>query len=282
MEHEIGTTAATKALKDDGYEFEFALIPEPTNLEVHVISPGAFVLEIKVMGREVHDGVRNVILYPQPWGVPSGSDVGADAIEKIVLIYNALRYLERDVIMRWKHKLLGGGGYPRGPDLQGVGSFFNLNIALIEGGTYISSVPGYAKISANCYYPPWLSFEDVKNLILKTLDSLASYDSWLARNPPKVSFSMLWPPYETEINNPYCEILALSIKEATQKEVVYSGFKAVCDVSFLQPFGIKGVCFGPGDLTMGSHGPNEYVPIHQIIDAAKSIATFLIRTCNNK
>ena len=79
-----------------------------------------------------------------------------------MVIYNALRELERSLIMRWRHRILGGGGYPEGFDSQGVGSLFNINIALIEGGTYISSVPGYAKITANCYYPPMLSFDDVK------------------------------------------------------------------------------------------------------------------------
>lgn len=280
MEHEIGTTAATKCLIEAGYKFEFAIIPEPTNLEIHVISPGAFVLEIEVTGREVHDGVRNVILYPQPWGVPSGEDVGVDAIEKIILIYEALRLLERNLVLRWKHKILGSGGYPEGRDIQGVGSLVNFNIAFIEGGTYISSVPGYAKISANCYYPPWLNFEEVKSKILEAINALTRYDEYLSKKPPKVTFSMFWPPYETDVDNIYCQKLALSYEEVTGRRKIYSGFRAVSDISFLQSLGIKGVCFGPGDLTMGAHGPNEYVPVNQLIEAAKVIATFLIKCCS--
>ncbi|MEM3941368.1 MAG: M20/M25/M40 family metallo-hydrolase, partial [Candidatus Bathyarchaeia archaeon] len=60
---------------------------------------------------------------------------------------------------------------------------------------------------------------------------------------------------------------------------IYSGFKAVNDLTYVQQFGIPGVSFGPGDLYMGAHGPNEYVPVDQIIQCTKTIALFILYWC---
>ena len=114
--------------------------------------------------------------------------------------------------------------------------------------------------------------------ILKKLDSIVANDDWLTLNPPKVSFSMIWPPYETEVENHFCQKLASSLMECGKKPI-FSGFRAVSDASFLQQQGINSVCFGPGDLSMGTHGPNEYVPISQIVECAKVVAIFLLKCC---
>jgi len=37
--------------------------------------------------------------------------------------------------------------------------------------------------------------------------------------------------------------------------------------------------FGPGDLNMGVHGANEYVPVSQVIDACKVLAAMMINWC---
>ena len=60
--------------------------------------------------------------------------------------------LELQWNQRWRGKVLGGGGYPVPMDKQGVG-LFTINPSFIEGGTYIGSVPGYCKLTANVWYP---------------------------------------------------------------------------------------------------------------------------------
>ena len=284
MQHEIGTTAATKKLLEKGYKFDICVSTEPTSCEIHTVSCGTFDFEVEVEGKETHTANRNVVLYPQRWGISCGEEVGVDAIAKILEIANILQKLEREVSMSWRHMLLGSGGYPHHEDVQGVGSTFTINISFIEGGTYIASIPGNAKITCQCYYPAWIRYEEVKKLIEDTIKSYSNIDIWLRKNPPKISFAKTfhWPPYEIDINHPACRLLGDTWKLAAGKSAVYSGFKAVNDLAFIQALGIPGVSFGPGDLSMGAHGPNEYVPIEQLLDCTKTLALFIVRWCGTK
>jgi len=278
MEHEIGTTGATKRLLDQGYTFQFCIIPEPTNCEIHTISAGAFDFEIIIQGKDVHDGVRNLVLYPQRWGLPSGNDVGVDALSKLIDIIKIFEKLEREWVHKWRHPILGSGGYLKSKDYQGVGCF-SINPSIVEAGTYYSSVPGYARAHFNCYYPPWISYEEAVNEIKRVINAYASTDNWLREKPPKLVVNSIWPPYEVEVNHLGCQILASAWKKAVGNEAIFSGFKAVDDVSFVQALDIPGVSFGPGDISMGAHGPDEYVPIDHIINCAKALATFIIDWC---
>ena len=280
MQHQLGTTIATKRLLDKGYTFHFCVDPEPTNCEIHNLSAGTFDFEVAIMGKEIHTAMRNLVLYPQRWGISSGDEVGVDAVAKLLDILSIFQKLERQWVHIWRHPVLGGGGYPKHEDKQGVGCF-TINPSFIEGGTYIASVPGYAKAHCQCYYPPWIKYEDVVAEIRKVVEAYALTDSWLRKNPPKLTFgkTFVWPPYETDLSHPGCQILAKAWKEATRTTAQFSGFKAVNDVAFVQALGIPGVSMGPGDLHMGAHGPNEYVPIDQIINCAKTFALFIIDWC---
>jgi len=53
----------------------------------------------------------------------------------------------------------------------------------------------------------------------------------------------------------------------------------VGDVNYIFEKGIKAVNWGPGDLSMGIHGTNEYVPVDQVLDAAKMYAAAIINWC---
>ncbi|MEM3449521.1 MAG: ArgE/DapE family deacylase [Nitrososphaerota archaeon] len=281
MEHEIGTTAATKKLLEKGYQFNFCIDPEPTSCEIHTLSCGTFDFEIEIQGKEIHTANRNSVLYPQRWGIPCGEEVGVDAIKKIIEIAGLLEKIEKQYALKWRHPILGGGGVPIHEDTQGVGSTFTINVSFIEGGTYIASVPGIAKIKAQCYYPAWVEYEEVKRIIEKTLNHYSKIDEWLVKNPPKIKFANIfhWPPYQTDIEHPACKKLGEAWEMSTKRKAIYSGFKAVNDLAFIQKLGIPGVSFGPGDLSMGVHGPDEYVPIEQIVECCKTLALFILIWC---
>ena len=122
------------------------------------------------------------------------------------------------------------------------------------------------------------------NLIKEAIENYSKMDSWLKENPPKLSFGKRfhWPPYETPIDHPACKTLGKAWEKATGRKAIYSGFKAVNDLTFIQAFGIPGISFGPGDLSMGAHGPNEYVPIDQLIECTKTLALFIVEWCTDK
>jgi acetylornithine deacetylase len=279
-ESQEGETIGAAATVKRGHKADFAIVAEPTNAEIHTESPGVFLFELTVPGKSAHTASRNQVLFPQRCGIESGPAVGVDAIEKMTMFLDLFRRLEIQWNHRWRSKVLGGGGYPIPRDKQGVG-LFTINPSFIEGGTYLGSVPGYCKLTANVWYPSWMTVEEIIKELDERVQSLARTDDWLRENPPQLKAPVLqcWRPFKVDVDFEGVKTLALSFEEASGHEAVHSGFKATCDATWLNENGIPSVTFGPGGLELGVHGPNEHVPIDELILCTKVYALTAINWC---
>ena len=281
MRYDIGTVAATRWFQQRGYTIPFAIITEPTHLELHVRSVGLLDFSIEIAGKEIHTSMRNLVLYPQRYGIPQGSDVGVDAIAKLTRILSLLEEIERQWAMRWRHPLHGGGGRPSPADVQGVGAF-TINRTFVEAGTYEGSVPGHARVEGNISYPSWVTGEEVRVEFERLLNLHAQMDDWLREHPPVVTIGSRydWPAHTCRAGDPGPQALAEAYANTMEKEAIFSGAKFVGDAAFLQrECGIPAVYFGPGDCSMGVHGPDEYVPLDQVLACAKVLATLMVDWC---
>lgn len=273
MEHEYGTTATVNR----GYKAPLAIVVEPSNCEIHSLTTGAFGWELFVKGKPTHTCLKNQLLFPQRYGMSVAEEVGVDAFAKSLKVLQAWEQLEKEWNFRWRHQALGGGGFPK-PDVQGVGCF-SITSTLIKAGDFISAVPGYSKIQGNVYYPAWISVDDVVAEMERVIDGVTSYDDWMQQNRPEFKVLYHWPPSSIDLKHQGCQTLAQAWREATGEEAIFSGFRAVADSAFLQAAGIPSIVFGPGDLSMGAHGPNEHIPIGDMIKASKTLAAMIIRWC---
>jgi acetylornithine deacetylase/succinyl-diaminopimelate desuccinylase-like protein len=278
MRYDIGTVGATNWFLERGYTIPFAIVTEPTHLEIHSRSVGLLDYIIEISGKEIHTAMRNLVKFPQRYDVPQGRQAGVDAISHLARMILRLEDLERQWAMRWRHPEHGGGGRPH-PDIQGVGAW-TINNTFVQAGTYVGSVPGYARIDGNISYPSWLDADTVRAEFERVIHLHAQLDDWLRDNPPKVTIGAVydWPPHVCP-DTPALDMLARAVEQVGHKPI-FSGTKYVADAAFLQrECDIPAVYFGPGDCSMGVHGPNEYVPLAQVIDAAKAIAAFMIDWC---
>lgn len=281
MRYDIGTVAATRWFQEGGYDIPFAIVTEPTHLEVHTRSVGLLDFDIEISGKEIHGSMRNLAIFPQRHGIPQGSDVGVDAIAKLTRFLLLLEEMERQWAMRWRHPLHGGGGYPAHEDLQGVGAF-TINRTFVKAGTYVGSLPGVAKIKGNISYPSWVDSAEVKAEFERQIDLQAQLDDWLRDHPPVVKVGDVydWPPHVCPEDEPGVATLAQAVSAVSNRPAILSGSKFVGDAAFLQrDCEIPAVYFGPGDCSMGVHGPDEYVPLEQVITCAKALAAFMIDWC---
>jgi len=278
-EDAIGVTSTI----DRGYTAPFAIVGEPTNCEIHTSALGYFLFELTILGKETHLSSRNLAVFPQRYGIPCGSEVGVDAIEKAIPFIELFQRLEKQWNQRWRHKLQGGGGYPRHEDYQGVG-VFTINPSFIEAGTYKASLPGHCKLTYHVHYPPWLRAEEVWNELKRHVDAVASTDDWLREHPPIFKVPAMHSDQregsETPIDHEGCKTLAKAFKEATGEDPIFSGLKCCCDSPCFSKRGIPVVIFGPGDLSMGTHGIDEHVPIDHIIKCCKTYAAMAIDWCS--
>lgn len=281
MRPDIGTTAATHWLQARGHNIPFAIVTEPSHLEAFVRGIGQMDFSIKIEGKEIHTSMRNLTLYPQRHGIPQGSEVAVDANGKLAHLLLMLEELERQWIMRWRHPLHGGGGFPSHEDIQGVGTF-SIVPTFIEGGTYEGSVSGQASVRGLINYPSWISSADITAEFERAIYHHAQLDDWLREHPPVVKVGAVynWPSFATPYDAPGPQALALAYEGALGKPLIFTGSKFVGDAAFLQhECDVPAVYFGPGDCSMGVHGPNEYVPLSQVLDCARVLAAMLVEWC---
>ena len=274
-----GNTIGTVSAIDRGYKAPFAIVLEPTNLEIHIASAGLFFFELVIPGKAVHVSSRNQAVFPQPYGIECGHKVGVDALKKSLPFIDLFERLEIQWNQRWRDPVLGGGGYPVS-DQQGVG-VFTINPALIEGGTYLGSLPGHVKFIYSVWYPAGMAVESIWDEIKKCVNAIASTDDWLQKNPPVLNIPVLqeWKGFSVSEKEQGVGILKNSIKDAVGHEAVISGFRAVCDATFINDRGIPAVICGPGSLSFGVHGDDEFIPVSDVIDAAKIYASFIMDWC---
>jgi acetylornithine deacetylase len=279
-----GRSLGVASMVKRGYTAPFAIVAEPTDLELHVASAGIFIFELLVRGKSVHAASRNQVMFPQHYGLACGQEVGVDALHKALPFINMFYRMEQDWNLNWRHAIVGAGGHPF-PDKQGVGVFY-INPSFIEGGVYRASVNPYVKITYMVSYPPSVNRQDVIDEIRRNVNALASVDSWLRENPPQLTAPVgprkPWDPFETSEDHEGVIALKQSYKKLMKKDMVVSGLKAVCDCTWLCNEGVPAVLVGPGNMSCGVHGDNEFVPIEDVIQATRLYAEFIMDWCDSE
>ena len=279
-QQELGSIPATNAHLDAGREIPICLNTEPTNNEIHTKSSGTFDFRIEVQGRGIHTSQKNLLQYPQRHGIPQGHSVGVNATDVMVQIIQQFDELEHQWNMRNEDEIYGGGGTPR-PDLQGVGPI-SITCTIVEAGDYIASIPGHATIEGQVYWPPDAGDEALWGEMQDAVAALAATNDWLKDNPPEMAWKEVvdWPAFDVSLDHPACQSLGSAYQEVTGDSPVYSGFKAVADNGYIQrDCGVDAISMGPGDISMGAHGPDEYIPLSQFKTAAKTYASMILGWC---
>lgn len=141
---------------------------------------------------------------------------------------------------------------------------------------------GYAKVQGHVFYTPRSDPEKLWAEMKAVVNGLATTYDWLEEHPPAMKWKELfdWPYYEVQVSHPGCETLAKAIEKVTRESATFSAFKAVDDCAYIQrEYKEDVVSWGPGNLHMGTHGPDEYIPLDQLIAATKFYAVMAIEWC---
>ena len=268
MDSGCGVTAAVKR----GYRADAAVVSEPSAppapLAVIPVSPGLLWFSVTVTGKASHASMRGPSM--RAGGNPS---IAVNAIDKGILIYQAIRQLEDEWGLTKQHPLFGPG-------------HFTIHPGVIMGGPHGVLVPfvipEFLTLEYCCWYHPDEDPEDVKREIEGHVAAAAQLDGWLRLHPPKIEWKMNWPanrPEADEITEAMCvahERAALGTRFAGRPLVC--GFAAVEDASFLTLGGTPAISYGPGDLRV-AHADDEYVLIDEVMCAARAYAVLAMDWC---
>lgn len=268
MSHELGTTAVLEA----GFGGDAAIVVEPTSqprpLSVTTVSAGNFNLQIDVKGYGTHSGNRG----PSIRAGGEGNVAGVNAVEKAILVVQALQQLEQEWGISKAHP-----AFPAG--------IFSMVPGVFHGDAGVPSV-GYLAESATVgylvWYPPNESPEEIRAEIERHVHHAAQLDSWLRHNPPVFRWESHWPVFDTPADHPLVQGLVADradVLGALPAGVAQThSFNAVCDASFIAVKDIPVATIGPGDLRC-AHAVNEFVQLAEVADCARILARTMVRWC---
>ncbi|MBN2032548.1 MAG: ArgE/DapE family deacylase [Deltaproteobacteria bacterium] len=253
IEEECSGNGALACL-NAGVDADAVLIPEPFGPTILTAQVGVVWFKVTLNGVPMH------VLDAQG---------GVNAIEKCFPLFKALRNLEEN-LNRKVHPAFSGSRHPA-----------NLNIGIIKGGDWPSTVPAFAEFHCRLGFTPDIAYPEIRNMLEKTIAEASSADAWLSKNPPRIDFY----GFRSEGHSISRDLPALKVLGSCQHDL--SGrlpedfvSTATTDLRTFVHFGQgQATCFGP--VAKRIHAENECVNIDSIVHTAKVYALFLLRWCKS-
>jgi succinyl-diaminopimelate desuccinylase len=218
------------------------LTPEPTGGAVWNANRGAITLRVSVHGRSAHVG-RQI--------------EGVNAFEQMLAVAQALLELKREVETRStafrvvpeaaRHSILMLGGRT-------------------EGGTNFNTVPDLCTFTVDRRINPEEDMEQEKRRLLAVLDQARAGGA-------KLEVEVLQEGRSCGVaeDGAMGKALSRSIHAVTGRAPQFEMCPGLLEIRFYAERGVPAFAYGPGMLSV-SHGPNEFVPIHRIVECAQVYA----------
>ncbi|RQG95459.1 ArgE/DapE family deacylase [Natrarchaeobius chitinivorans] len=259
IEEEAGGVGGVLSALERGYRPDAAVIPEPLDIpHIGTASAGVMYFRITVPGRTAHAG---------------RAYAGVNALDKAVLLLQSLNDLDET--------RKGRIDYPRAyrADRRLEGHVTNLNIGVIDGGEWPSTVPGEVTLEGRIGWPPGETREQVRKEIRRTISNVATRDEWLAEHPPELSwFGWQAEPHEVPLDSRIARVSKTAAEDVTGNEGQFVGGHAGMDERFYKNYyDINAVSVGPYGENL--HGPNEHTTVTSLTDTAKTLARIIMYYC---
>jgi acetylornithine deacetylase len=251
IEEECGGNGALACVAA-GHKAEAVLIPEPIGPNILIAQMGVLWFKVSLTGVPRH-------VYE--------AQAGVNAIEKCIPLITALRGLEAEM-NREVHPIYEGIQHP-----------INLNIGIIQGGDWPSTVPAAAEFHCRLSFFPGITYDQTRQRIIATIAEATRTDPWLAANQPQVEFyGFRSEGHVADRNQPAFNTLNDCHREIFGPDAEDSISTATTDVrAYHQYAGVPATCYGP--VAENIHAANERVKIESIIQTAKVYALYLARWC---
>ncbi|MGD8191774.1 peptidase [Brevibacillus ginsengisoli] len=237
-----------------GYRADAALIPEPTNLRIFPRQQGSMWFRLLVKGRSAHGGTR----YE-----------GVSAIEKSLLVVQAVAKLERIRNERLTDPLYAKLPIP-----------IPINIGVIEGGKWPSSVADLVKLEGRMGVAPGEEMEHAKLELEQAMRELAEQDSWFSEHPVVIEwYGARWVPGAVDLEHPLMLVLTETYQAVMHENPVIEASPWGTDGGLLTKLAdTPAIVIGPG-VTQVAHYPNEYIELASIFACAEIFALTLLEWC---
>jgi acetylornithine deacetylase len=249
IEEEIGGNGALSSILY-GEHFDEAICLEPTSLRVFRGHRGCLSFKVTVVGRSVHMG---------------SGEAGVDAIRGAIAAIDQLRNLESDLLAKARND----------PAFASWERPLQLNIGIIQGGEWSSSIPERCTFWGDLGFLPSSSLDDVATMIEAACRSVG--DENIAANLI-VDFAagLRNDAYLTDHRASVVAALATAAAEITGDHLsTLDGWKVSCDARlYAKVAHVPTLVFGSGALAH-AHSPHEQVSLREIATGSAVLAKYL-------
>lgn len=248
--------AGTLSLISRGYRADGAIISEPSDLRVCPVSMGVIWFRVRIRGFMAHAAT---------------SYLGVNAISKAAMLIQEIDSYEKRMIRDKKHPL-----YSHHP------SPFSINIGIIKGGVFPTSVPDEVLLEARMSFSPDDDIAQVKKELEETIYEAAKKDEWLRDHLPEIEwYGFCLNSGSVPMDHPLLGSIVENFKLVKDKEPEIIGTPWGTDAGALIRYGnIPTIVFGPGPGGM-AHKADEYIDVDMLQDTTKVIAATILDWCGH-
>ena len=207
------------------------LTPEPTGGVVWNANRGAITLRATMRGKSAHVGRQFE---------------GVNAFERSLPAMMRLAEIKKEVELRQTKYNIAPAAARKSIMLLG---------GRVEAGTNFNVTPDFCSFTVDRRINPE---ENLVQEERRLRDALGEFEIETLQNEPSTA---------TPEEDPLGTILSRHIANITGKEAVFEMCPGLLETRFYAARGIPAFAYGPGLLTV-SHGPNEFVPIRNIVQCA--------------
>jgi acetylornithine deacetylase len=236
-----------------GWRADACVIPEPTSLDLVPASAGSLTFRLRIQGLATHASRRTS---------------GVSALEKFWPVFQALRKLEARR-NGTAHPLMARWDVP-----------YPIEIGAVRSGDWASSVPGLLVAEGRCGVALDEAPAAARHEFEAAVQLACENDPWLRDHPVDVEW---WGgQFAPGVTDPSASI-ALAVMAAHTgagggRQQVW-GAPYGSDLRLMSDLGaVPTVHYGPGDAGL-AHGPQEHVPVAELLVAARTLAVLTLDFC---
>ncbi len=207
------------------------LTPEPTGGVIWNANRGAVSLRVTMRGKAAH---------------VARQFEGVNAVERAIPAMARLVDIKNDVELRETQQNIAPAAARRSILMLG---------GRVEGGTNFNITPDFCSFTIERRINPEENLEEEKR---RLFDALEGFEIETIQEEAAAA---------TPSRDPLGVILSRHIASVTGKEPAFEMCPGLLETRFYAARGIPAFAYGPGLLTV-SHGPNEFVPIRNIVQCA--------------
>ncbi len=228
-----------------------AVIPEPFPAAISVSQVGVLWFHVDIEGIPVHVG---------------DAGEGVNAIDAAFRVVTRLRALETEL------------NEDPPPPYDDIPHPINLNIGVMSGGDWPSTVPATSSLSCRLALFPGQEVSTLQHRVEAAVAAAAADDPWLDRHPPRVRYDgFAGRGVEVPRDAPIVRAVAAAHQAVAGGAPALVPTTATTDARVFVESGVPAVCYGP--LAERIHGVDERVHLPSVTSTAQAFAVLIRDWC---